>query len=221
MAAEGPDEIAEVEQAWWRACRDLWGGIDDENAIDRGWLVLRAMYHDPPRAYHNLGHVAECLRVCDARGGALEYEHQAEVAFALLCHDCVYDSRRHDNEERSAGVGSMLARDLGFAPRTVQDIHRLVMATTHKGTPSDVREALIRDVDLSSLAAEPDVFDANTRAIREEFSWASEDKWKAGRAAFFRDMLGRRAIYFTPEMHAEFEARARENLARGLLALGE
>ena len=111
------------------------------------------------------------------------------------------------------------ARDLGLPAATIEAGRRLIMATTHKGEPADHLEAIIRDVDLASLAAEPAVFDANTRAIRQEYAWASDEKWRAGRAAFFRDMLARPRIYFTLAFQDRFERAARENLRRALNGL--
>ena len=209
----------DLHRHWSEVCRSL--GARDKASIDRAWLVIDALYHHPPRAYHNLDHIRACLRLCDPNdcAGKATTEAADAVPFAIFLHDCVYDARRPDNEARSADIAAMLARDLGLSPATIETIHRLIMATTHKAEPADHLEAIIRDVDLASLAAEPAAFDANTRAIRQEYAWASDEKWRAGRAAFFRDMLARPRIYFTPVFHDRYEQAARANLERALKEL--
>lgn len=213
-----PDPV-ELERQWDSVCRSL--GAGDDESIDRAWFVLDAMYHHPPRAYHNLDHIRACLRHFDPNDlpdTAIATSAET-VRFAIFLHDCVYDSRRPDNEARSAGIAAMLARDMGLPAATIEAVRRLTMATTHKGEPADALEASIRDIDLASLAAEPSVFDANTRAIRQEYAWASDEKWRAGRAAFFRDMLARPRTYFTQVFHDRYEQAARANLERALKEL--
>lgn len=211
--------MPDLDCQWGEVCRSL--GARDGASIDRAWLVIDAMYHHPPRGYHNLDHVRACLDLCDP--GVLPDPGDAEAAgatrFAMFLHDCVYDSRRQDNEARSAGIAAMLARDLGLPAAAIETIRRLIMATTHKGEPADALDACIRDVDLASLAADPVVFDSNTRAIRREYAWASDERWRAGRVAFFRDMLARPRIYFTPVFRDRFEAAARKNMERALKEL--
>jgi predicted metal-dependent HD superfamily phosphohydrolase len=202
------------EQEWADVCWYL--GARDEEAIARNWVVLEALYKYPKRAYHNMGHVTACMLACRFGRRAITPEQVTVAQFALFVHDCIYDSRRHDNEARSAAVGAMLARDLGIAQVHTGTIVRLVMATTHRGEPADAHEAFVRDVDLYSLAADEPLFDATTRAIRDEFRWASEEQFRAGRLAFFRQMLARPTIYFLPEYRDLCEAAARANLERAI-----
>lgn len=196
-------------------------GAKDSEAIDSGWLALVAMYNHPVRAYHNLDHIAECVEVfMESAARNAPVETVALVGFSLYWHDCVYDSRRDDNEARSAAVAVTMARAMGIEFWAHGTIRRLIQATTHRGTPGDESEALIRDVDLASLAARATKFDANTAAIRSEYAWASDEQWRAGRVAFFKEVLARPAIYFTPSLHQRWEAPARQNLQRGLAAMG-
>lgn len=215
---------------WWAIAsassqRPLVQSSDTQEPRLLAWHMLEALYRYPKREYHTLEHIEACLHALDwfqARPGhsPASDDSLGIVAFAIFAHDCIYDSRRPDNEARSAEVGAMLATHIGTPLPAVATIRRLVLATTHLGVPADALEALIRDVDLSSLGDLPDRFDANTRAIRSEYAWASDEHWRAGRARFFRDMLARPAIYFTPEFHAAYESMARQNLERGLAALG-
>src|SRR5262245_28096498 len=61
---------------------------------------LTRRYSEPHRAYHTLQHLAEAFDTLAACGDRVE--RWDEVLFALWFHDAIYDTRRHDNEERSA-----------------------------------------------------------------------------------------------------------------------
>lgn len=199
---------------WTDTCRAL--GATDGESIARNWEVLRALYAHPARAYHNLDHIAECLDACRHGAAALPPDRLAEVRLAIFMHDCIYDSRRRDNEARSAAVATMIARDMGISGNRIAAVARMVMATTHAGETDKVDEGLVRDADLVSLAAPPERFEANTLAIRQEHAWATDEQFRAGRLAFFRDMLGRSSIYALPRFRARFEPVARDNIARAI-----
>lgn len=217
MPSDLMHESGPLLQRWDDACRALGGR--DAAAIDAAWLALEALYHHPPRYYHTLEHIRDCLSTSDRFEAEIPAGSGALVRMAILTHDCVYDSRRDDNEARSASVAGVLARAVQIPRSVSQTVQRLILATTHRGQPADPIEAFVRDVDLSSLGAIPRVFDANTRAIRAEFAWAEEAQWRAGRSAFFREMLARDAIFHTPGLRTEYEAAARDNLHRAIREL--
>lgn len=213
------DPPGDLRREWGRTCAGL--GAADEDAIEGGWIVIESLYAQPPRAYHNLGHVADCLATCLRMASIPVTSARPEIIrLAIFAHDCVYDSRRDDNEARSARVARLLARGLGLTDAQCTQVATLVLATTHKGEPHSDAEAFIRDVDLVSLAATPEEFDANTRTIRQEYRWATDEQWRQGRSAFFRDMLARPAIYALREFREAYERAARDNLGRALRALG-
>jgi predicted metal-dependent HD superfamily phosphohydrolase len=173
------------------------------------------------RFYHHLGHIADCLEVA-VRFSQVVPLAGAEMDAAIIAHDCVYHTHAGvNNEEASAAVAEMLLREAGVGAPAIDTVVRLILATKHEGVPGNDAEAFIRDVDLVSLAASPAEFDANTAAIRAEFQAVGEDEWRAGRVKFFRSMLERDSIFFTPAFKERFEAFARANLARGLRTLAE
>src|SRR5690348_12839285 len=61
---------------------------------------LVAAYTAPGRHYHDLRHIERLLGLADACAGEIT-DHDA-VEAAIWFHDAIYDTRRHDNEERSA-----------------------------------------------------------------------------------------------------------------------
>jgi len=192
--------------------------IDDATKLE-----LTAMYNAAGRFYHTRAHVDSLLALLEKHR---EVFHDAEaVEAAVWFHDAIYDSRAKDNEAKSAELAAeRLAPSVG--EQRLSRIRAMIEATTTHSVPevSDPRHRadleMFLDMDLSVLAAEPDVFDAYEAAVREEYSWADEGAWRAGRAAVLRSFLDRPTLFFSELFRRQFEAAARENLRRSLARLG-
>ncbi|UCI05371.1 hypothetical protein [Mesorhizobium sp. B1-1-8] len=197
--------------------------MENETLIDDALKAeLAALYQAGDRHYHNLAHIEAMLAL------AAEYRHllhdPGAVEAAIWFHDAIYDSRAKDNEARSAALAE---EKLAGRTRTerLQRIASMINATaTHQLPPLDDEKAtsdaaLLLDMDLSILGAEPDAFDAYETAVRREYGWVEEPMWRAGRAAVLRNFLGRAQIFHTAEFQARFERKARQNMERSLAKL--
>lgn len=169
--------------------------------------LLKARYAEPHRRYHTLEHVEHCLREFDPR----QAREPEAVELAIWFHDAVYDTRRSDNEERSA---ELLLSLLPEATRAGE----LVLATKHHGA-STPDEALLVDVDLAILGQPEERFDLYERQIREEYGWVPEDVFRAKRAGILQAFLDRPFIYRTELFRAKYEEAARRNLLRSKRSL--
>jgi predicted metal-dependent HD superfamily phosphohydrolase len=181
---------------------------------------LRRRYSDRP--YHNWSHIESMLRLHREYREFLKTPTLVEAA--IYFHDAVYDSIRRDNEKRSADLAvSMLGRS---ASGPMADIlYSLVMSTAKHEVPLGAEPDLANDIeylldfDLSILGATEDEYDAYVRAVRAEYSWASDDEWKSGRESFLNAMAAKSSIFHTAALTERYEARARENMIRELDAL--
>ncbi len=89
------DDDAVLRDSWRDAC----AGVAAE--VDSRWLRrLMDQYREPTRAYHTLSHVRAILDMLQTVDRAPD--DWRAVVFAAWFHDCVYDGKRADNEERSA-----------------------------------------------------------------------------------------------------------------------
>ncbi len=173
--------------------------------------TLKQVYTEPDRHYHTDKHIADCLTHVQA------LRHQAtrpaEIEVALWFHDAIYDTRRQDNEEQSA---EWAIRFLGAAKveQAIRDrIARLIMVTkTHN--PSDADTALMADIDLSILGAQPHKFDQYDAAIRCEYSWVPEQQFRQGRVQVLKNFQERAKIYTTAYFLEQYEEQARINIRR-------
>lgn len=178
---------------------------------------LRSLYDEGARPYHNFGHVEDCLHVFDY------IDHRTlrrrEVLAAIYYHDAFYDSKRKDNEERSAHLAKQRLMSCGYKSSFGEDVFQIIMGTKHAGGLTDPAAQLMADIDLAGFAVDSKSFHDNTRKIREEYAWVPDEDFRKGRKEFFRSMLARPAIYYLEPFKYLFESRARENLEEGVVML--
>lgn len=189
--------------------------------------ALRAAYAQPPRAYHDFGHVGEVMRHYAMVAAGPGWQQPSEVALAVLYHDAVYVAGKGDNEVRSARLAmEEIARWLPDAGIDAQRVAFLIELTARHGrhapadfdadqAPDDVRNFL--DCDMAILGAEPGVFDAYDRAIAQEYAGVLP-AWlfRINRQRFLRGLLDRDRIYLGDFFHLRLEEKARRNLRRAL-----
>ena len=197
--------------------------MENEPLIDQELKnELAALYQAADRHYHGLAHIEAMLAL------AAEYRHLLHdpeaVEAAIWFHDAIYDSRAKDNEAKSAELAEKrLAGRVG--PHRLARVAAMISATaTHQLPPFRDENALddaalLLDMDLAILGAEPAVFDAYEKAVRLEYGWVEEPMWRAGRSAVLQNFIARPHIFNTQIFRDRFEARARENLDRSLRAL--
>ncbi|MDX8506800.1 HD domain-containing protein [Mesorhizobium captivum] len=197
--------------------------MENEPLIDDALKTeLSALYQAGDRHYHSLAHIEAMLALA---GEYRRLLHDPEaVKAAIWFHDAIYDSRAKDNEAKSADLAKKKLAGRA-SPDRIARIAAMINATaTHQLPPlSDEKAAndtaLLLDMDLAILGAEPDAFDAYEKAVRREHGWVEEPMWRAGRAAVLKSFLARPHIFHTAEFRQRFEAKARQNLERSLATL--
>ena len=190
----------------------LWRKIRAEADALPVYDELVALYSEPHRHYHDLTHLDACLIAFD--------EHRelaarpGEVLAALLFHDAIYDPTRSDNESRSAELARTVLE--GASTESLDRIAHAIEATRTHDAAGDPDVALVLDVDLSILGAEPETYDAFERAIRREYAHVPDALFASGRRAVLEGFARRDRIYVTRDFHDALDARARANLARAI-----
>jgi predicted metal-dependent HD superfamily phosphohydrolase len=181
--------------------------------------LVRA-YGEPHRHYHTLDHIAALLALLD-RHGADGSDREA-LTLAILFHDVVYDPTRPDNEEASAAWATARLDGLGFPEAVRTKVARYVLVTRH-GWPLDAADAaeadlaadlaLLLDLDLAILAAQPGDYRAYAQAVRREYAFVPDSLYRVGRRRVLEGFLRRERIYLTGRLRAAWEQAARANLA--------
>ncbi|MCE9602842.1 MAG: N-methyl-D-aspartate receptor NMDAR2C subunit [Gemmatimonadetes bacterium] len=203
---------AEWDDRWTRSARAL--GIDTD-VPERDAVLAR--YAEPHRRYHTLRHLDECfVRLEPVRAHA---ERVGELEMALWYHDAVCDPLANDNEARSADLAVRAMRRAGLGGAACDRVRALIMATRHDALPAPGDAALLVDVDLGILAAEPARFDEYEEEIRAEYAWVPGPLFRRKRREVLRGFVARERIYVSGVFDDD-ERRARENLGRSIARLG-
>lgn len=202
---------ANLVESWRALLADVGARADHETSF----AMIAGAYGEPHRQYHTLEHIGACL---DAFSLVKQQaEAPGQVALAIWFHDIVYDTRRSDNEDRSAERAAAFCDSAGLSDMS-KPVAALVMATKHVDSASG-DAALLNDVDLSILGQDAAAFDRYDSQIREEYAWVPEAVYRQERAKILQGFLDRPAIYRTDHFKDSFEGRARNNLARSLATL--
>jgi len=183
---------------------------------------LSALYRQPGRHYHGMAHIEALL--------ALLREYRAElsdpeaVEAAIWFHDAIYDSRRSDNEARSAALAVERLASRAEPARLSRIVTMIEATATHalpdlRGKAARGDAAFFLDMDLSILGAPKSAFDSYEAAVRREYAWVDDRAWRSGRAAVLRKFLARPRIFHTEAFRQRYEAVARENIERSIAAL--
>jgi predicted metal-dependent HD superfamily phosphohydrolase len=186
----------------------------------RGELIFA--YGAPDRHYHNLDHIDALLGLM--RKHLDDLADPAAVEAAIWFHDAVYDTHRHDNEQRSSLLAVARLADAASVEQIVR-VTIMIDATADHVVPDFAQGAeasdcaLFLDMDLAILGSTPKKFAAYEAAVRREYSWVRDAKWRAGRRKVLEKFLARESIYASPQFRATHEARARKTLPRARASL--
>jgi predicted metal-dependent HD superfamily phosphohydrolase len=175
-------------------------------------------YGSNERAYHNLGHIKQCLQELD---GARDLADNADaIEMAIWFHDLVYDTKQKDNEEKSAEE-FFNKTELLLPEEFRKKVVDLIFATKHQELPEDLDSQIMVDIDLTILGQPEEKFNEYENKIREEYSWVSQEDFLSGRKKVLESFLARQKIYLTDFFRSKYEAEARTNLNRSVQILSQ
>ncbi|MEU7345398.1 hypothetical protein ABZ778_16010 [Streptomyces bacillaris] len=176
---------------------------------------LLARWAEPHRRYHTTAHLTAVLDRIDTLAPYADDVHA--VRLAAWFHDAVYRPDRTENEERSAALAERALPEAGVGEAVTAEAARLVRLTvTHDPAEGDRDGEVLCDADLAVLAGGPQEYAAYAAQVREEYGFVPDEAFRAGRAAVLRQLLALPRLFRTPYGAAEWEERARHNLATEL-----
>ncbi|MBT2505330.1 hypothetical protein J7I98_05335 [Streptomyces sp. ISL-98] len=205
---------ADLRTRWHHTVLAARDGIPEPDPMPYAENLL-ARWAEPQRRYHTTDHLIAVLDHIDTL--AAHAEDPAAVRLAAWFHDAVYRPDRSENEERSAALAELALPELGIDDARTAEVARLVRLTvTHAPEPGDTNGEALCDADLAILAAGPEAYAAYAASVREEYGFVPDEAFREGRAAVLRQLLDLPRLFRTPHGQAEWEARARQNLATEL-----
>ena len=196
---------------------DTWKKLNARTVPHNVFEELLKAYSSPDRFYHNLTHIQDCLSIFDQT--SLLAVHLEEVELAIWFHDAVYDTRRNDNEQKSAEWAVSAINQSGVEHAVAERVFNFVLATRHTTEVSDRDAQFVVDVDLSILGRETEIYWQYENNIRKEYAWVPENLFRERRIEILRGLLDREYIYFHERYRERFEDQARANLERAIAKL--
>jgi predicted metal-dependent HD superfamily phosphohydrolase len=211
----GKKEIDFLRRGW----EALFCGYDaDQGDVEDLFHQLVRLYSAEDRAYHNLSHIRSLLDLSDTFRDRIQNYHA--LSFAIWFHDAIYDTRKKDNEERSAKLSVKSLGRFKIPIDTLVLTCEMVLATRdHHNTSGSDDLNFFLDLDLSILGSEEQVYQSYSQAIRKEYWWAPGFLYCEGRKKVLVSFLERESIYLTREMVNMFEEQARRNIRREIESL--
>ncbi|MFP4523508.1 MAG: hypothetical protein ACLFNM_03105 [Candidatus Woesearchaeota archaeon] len=205
----------DVEKKWIDLCQRL--GVSKEIALQTFQQIIDT-YSFPLRAYHSLqGHIASGLLVLEEIRLLGIAKNFNALQFAWFCHDAIYDPQSKDNERRSAEFAAELISDMGLSPLFSKAVKDLIIVTHRPIIPENKDECLIIDLDHLNFGWEHSLFSQQTKNIRQELSFLSDDDFSLNTEKLFTKMLKKNSIFLTPYFKERYEQKAQSNLQRALL----
>jgi predicted metal-dependent HD superfamily phosphohydrolase len=181
---------------------------------------LAAAYRHPDRRYHDARHLAEVLERLHELSAAGEPFDRLPVVLAAWFHDGVHDGAPEE-ERRSAAWAAQALPGL-VDPAVVEEVVRLVLLTErHRPADDDANGCALSDADLAILAAGPKRYAEYAADVRAEYASVPDEAFAAGRSAVLRDLLAKPHLFHTAHARSAWEAAARSNVERELLALAD
>lgn len=182
----------------------------------RVYDAIKSQYDGAGRHYHSFDHIDRVLTYQE------QYLPDAptEVKLALWFHDIVYYPGFKLNERMSAKLMLHLLSAHGpaahqvFADDTVVKTAAPLVRATESHLATDANSAIVCDLDLLSLAADPEEYARGTALIRREFEQYPDNLWELGRKIFIERFLARPFIFQTERMQERYEQVARSSLER-------
>jgi predicted metal-dependent HD superfamily phosphohydrolase len=172
-------------------------------------------YSEPGRHYHDGRHVLACLKALDQYPGKIGNTNAIELA--LWYHDAIYDPRASDNEVQSA---KFFRSEFQAFASGVEKVENLILATRHGCVePECADSALMIDIDLAILGADPARYQIYAEDIRKEYSHVADQPYREGRLAILKGFLRQKKIYHTRHFRKLLEDQARTNLVAEIEAL--
>lgn len=197
--------------------KELWQKLHVDTPPQIAFEELIQAYSAADRFYHNLMHIEDCISSFDRTRFLAAYPEEVELA--IWFHDVVYDTRREDNEQKSAEWAERVIRQSGLGGDVFEKVSRLILATRHHDDVQDSDAQLLVDVDLSIFGAETEAFWRYEENIRKEYAWVPENLFRHRRTEILSSFLSRPYIYYHRQVREVFEEKARFHLKQAIAKL--
>jgi predicted metal-dependent HD superfamily phosphohydrolase len=181
--------------------------------------IIIEKYSEKKRFYHNLTHIQALIEKAETL--KTHFQNYDVVRFAIWFHDIIYNTKRSNNEEKSAELAAKALEEMQISNTNIKLVEKMIIATkTHSASELTEDGKLFLDLDLGILGTNPEIYQEYHQAIRKEYSWVPWFLYRRSRKSVLSNFLAREHIFFTSEL-AKLEGIARENITQELEILSK
>jgi predicted metal-dependent HD superfamily phosphohydrolase len=120
---------------------------DNEYLVAGLWGEIEKVYTTKMRYYHNLAHLEYMAeRAIQYKDALTDFD---TVTFSIFYHDMVYNTRRHDNEQKSADTARDRLTQLGVPTGKITKCQQQIIATKDHNDNVDEDTNFLVDFDLA------------------------------------------------------------------------
>ena len=183
----------------------------DQSLTEQLLEEIRSNYSKADRYYHTLVHldklVNELLPVKD------KIHDWQTLVFSIAYHDIIYNTRKQDNEEKSAELAFQRLTQLRLPAKQIEKCSNQIKATKGHQLSSDSDTNYFTDADLAILGSDHESYKKYAAQIRKEYRFYPGFLYKPGRQKVLMHFLAMESIYKTDWFKEKYESRARHSLS--------
>ncbi|UUC46755.1 HD domain-containing protein [Flavobacterium cerinum] len=185
---------------------------NDDNRIIIYWTEIEKNYSGKGRYYHTLQHLDHLLNQLIVVKS--EIKDWDVVLFTLYYHDIVYNSRKSDNEEKSAELAEERMKQISVPAEVIELCKKQILATKSHLTATDQDTNYFTDIDLSILGQDWNTYSDYYKNVRKEYAVYPDFLYNPGRKKVLQHFLAMDRIFKTDLLYDKFELRARQNMQK-------
>lgn len=184
----------------------------DDNRIIAYWAEIEKNYSGKGRYYHTLQHLDHLLNQLITVKS--EIKDWNVVLFTLYYHDIIYNSRKSDNEEKSAELAEERMKQISVPAEVIELCKKQILATKSHLTATDQDTNYFTDIDLSILGQDWNTYSDYYKNVRKEYAVYPDFLYNPGRKKVLQHFLAMDRIFKTDLLYDKFELRARQNMQK-------
>ena len=175
---------------------------------------LVTLYSEPQRHYHTIEHIYNCLIEYKKYCNDIKTLESVKIIEAIWWHDAIYLPKSNTNEEDSAELYVMQAKEQGLDRNHLQEIEEIkemILCSKHH-IPKTENEKIFCDIDMSILGYNDAEYLKYTSGVEKEYSFVPQNIFCNGRLVFINKLIDSKRIFHTDYFHNKYEIKARSNL---------
>src|SRR5688500_8542098 len=176
---------------------------EDKNLINELWTEIEANYSDKKRHYHTLSHLQNLLAQLTEVKPAIK--NWNVILFTLFYHDIIYNSKKSDNEEKSAELAEKRMVQVGIPKEMIELCKNQILATKSPTSADDPDTNYFTDADLSVLGMDWETYTQYHKGVRKEYAIYPIIIYNPGRKKVINHFLSMERIYKTDYFFNKFE----------------